>query len=260
MIQYEELKNKVVLITGGTQGIGEAVAEYFSEQKSRVAINGRKLDGKVQKVLDRTGAFPVMGDISDPASAAGIVEGAIAKFGRIDVLVANAAGMSMKPFLEQDEEEWWNQMHINLTGHIACIKAALPNMITNGGGTIIIVSSFFGSLGWNNATGYGASKSGLLTLGQYLSREYAKDKIKVCIIIPGVIRTPQLNIDAQDLGISYDEVCDMYARDIAVGRLGKPQEIAEMAVFMATEAGGRGLSGRHIQVSGGEYRSTPYYV
>lgn len=260
MVRYEELKDKVVLVTGGTQGIGEAVSEYFAAQDSKVAINGRKLDEKVQKVLEKTGAYPVMGDISDPVTAAKIVEDTISKYGKIDVLVANAAGMSMKPFLEQDEEEWWAQVHINLTGHIACIKAALPNMIANGGGTIIIVSSFFGSLGWNNASGYGSSKSGLLTLGQYLSKEYAKDNIMVCIIIPGVIRTPQLNVDAQDLGISYDEVCDMYAKDIAMGRIGKPEEIAETALFMATDAGGRGLSGRHVQVSGGEYRTTPYYV
>jgi len=260
MILYEELKDKAVLITGGTQGIGEAVAEYFTNQNSKVAINGRQLDEKVQKVLDKTGAFPAMGDISEPETAVKIVEETIAKYGKIDVLTANAAGMSMKPFLEQEEDEWWNQVHINLTGHIACIKAALPNMIANGGGTIIIISSFFGSIGWNNATGYGASKSGLLTLGQYLAKEYAKDNIKVGIIIPGVIRTAQLNVDAQDLGIPYEEVCDMYAEEIAMGRIGKPEEIAEMAVFMATEAGGRGLSGRHVQVSGGEYRTTPYYV
>ena len=257
---YEELKEKVVLITGGTQGIGEAVAESFAGQKSHVAVNGRKLDEKVQKVLDKTGAFPVMGDLSNHGRANEIVEETIEKYGKIDVLVANAAGMSMQPFLEQDEEEWWAQVNINLTGHIACIQKALPNMIANGGGTIILVSSFFGTIGWNNATGYGSSKSGLLALGQYLAREYAKDNIRVGIIIPGVIRTPQLNVDAQDLGISYDEVCDMYAKDIAMGRLGKPEEIAEMALFMATEAGGRGLSGRHVQVSGGEYRTTPYYV
>lgn len=260
MIQYKELENKVVLITGGTQGIGEAVSTYFADQKCKVAINGRKLDDKVQKVLDKTGGFPAIGDLSNTDNATRIVKETIEHFGRVDVLVANAAGMSMKPFLEQDQDEWWEQVRINLTGHLACIKEALPNMIANGGGTIIIVSSFFGSLGWNNATGYGSSKSGLLTMGQYLAKKYAKDNIRVCIIIPGVIRTPQLNVDAVDLGISYDEVCDMYAKDIAMGRLGKPEEIAEAAVFMATEAGGRGLSGRHLLVSGGEYRSTPYYV
>lgn len=260
MIQYKELENKVILVTGGTQGIGEAVASSFADQKSNVAINGRKLDDKVRKVLEKTGGFPVMGDISNTNNAAEIVRETIEHFGRVDVLVANAAGMSMKPFLEQDQQEWWEQVKINLTGHIACIQTALPNMIANGGGTIVIVSSFFGSLGWNNATGYGSSKSGLLTMGQYLSKRYAKDNIRVGIIIPGVIRTPQLNVDAVDLGISYDEVCDMYAKDIAMGRLGKPEEIAEAAVFMATEAGGRALSGRHLIVSGGEYRSTPYYV
>ncbi|MBR0599559.1 SDR family NAD(P)-dependent oxidoreductase [Sinanaerobacter chloroacetimidivorans] len=260
MITYEELKGKAVLITGGTQGIGESVAQYFSEQKCKVAINGRRLDEKVQRVLDRTGAFPVMGNISDLNAAVKIVEDTVNEFGKIDIFVANAAGMSMKPFLEQDEAEWWDQVNINLTGHIACIKPVLQNMIQIGGGTIIIVSSFFGTLGWNNATGYGASKSGLLTLGQYLAREYQKYNIRVGIIVPGVIRTPQLNIDAKDLGISYEEVCDMYASEIAMARLGKPEEIAEMAVFMATEKGGRALSGRHIQVSGGEYRTTPYYI
>lgn len=260
MKRYNELKNKVVLITGGTQGIGEAMADCFTEQQSKVVVNGRKLDEKVQKVLDRTGAHPAMGDISDTDQAVKIVKETIDRFGRIDVLIANAAGMSMKPFLEQDEEEWWQQININLTGHIACIKAALPNMIANGGGAIIIISSFFGTIGWKNATGYGSSKSGLLTLGQYLSREYRKYNINCCIIVPGVIRTPQLNIDAKDLGISYEEVCTLYAANIAMARLGKPSEIASMAAFMATAAGGRGLSGRHVQVSGGEYRTTPYYV
>jgi NAD(P)-dependent dehydrogenase (short-subunit alcohol dehydrogenase family) len=260
MIRYNELENKVVLVTGGTQGIGEAVSASFADQKSKVAINGRKLDDKVKKVLDKTGGLPVMGDISNTDNATRIVRETIDHFGRVDVLVANAAGMSMKPFLEQDQVEWWEQVRINLTGHLACIQAALPNMIANGGGTIIIVSSFFGSLGWNNATGYGSSKSGLLTMGQYLAKRYANDNIRVGIIIPGVIRTPQLNVDAVDLGITYDEVCDMYAKDIAMGRLGKPEEIAEAAVFMATEDGGRALSGRHLIVSGGEYRSTPYYV
>lgn len=260
MVYYDELKDKVVLVTGGTQGIGEAIAESFTEQEATVIINGRKLDGKVQKVLDRIHAYPAIGDLSDLTQAVRIVEETIEKFGRIDVLVANAAGMSMMPFLEQDENEWWHQVNINLTGHIACIQAALPSMKANVGGSIILVSSFFGTLGWKNASGYGASKSGLLTLGQYLAREYKKDNINVGIVIPGVIDTPQLHVDAEDLGISLEEVHEMYAADIPMARIGEPREIAELAMFMATKDGGRGLSGRHVQVSGGEYRTTPYYV
>ena len=260
MVYYDELKDKVVLVTGGTQGIGEAIAESFAEQKSTVIINGRKLNDKVQKVLDRLGVYPAMGDLCEPTQAVKIVEETIEKFGRIDVLVANGAGMAMKPFLEQDEDEWWHQVNINLTGHIACIQAALPNMAANGGGTVIINSSLFGVIGWKNASGYASSKSGLLTLGQYLAREYKKDNINVGIIIPGVIDTPQLNIDAEDLGISLEEVHEMYAADIPMARIGKPREVAELAIFMATKDGGRALNGRYVHVGGGDFRTTPYYV
>jgi len=260
MIYYNEIQDKIVLITGGTQGIGEAMADSFAGEGAKVVINGRKLDDKVLKVLERTHAIPAMGDISDPVQARRIIEQTIESYGKIDVLVANAAGMTMKPFLEQDEWEWHHQIDINLSGHIACIQAALPSMIKNQGGSIIIISSFFGTLGWENATGYGSSKSGLLTLGQYLSREYRKYNINVGIIIPGVIDTPQLKVDAEDLGISLEEVYKMYTAGIPMGRIGVPKEIAELALFMATKDGGRSLSGRHVQVSGGEYRTTPYYV
>ena len=260
MKQYTELKNKIVLVTGGTQGIGEAMTNAFAAQACKLAINGRVLNEKVQKVVDRTAAYPVMGSLDDPTVAARIVDDTVAKYGGIDVLVANAAGMDMKPFLEHQEQAWWHQININLSGHLASIQAALPHMIKQNRGSIIIISSFFGTLGWANASGYGASKSGLLTLGQYLARQYRKFNINVGIIVPGVIRTAQLQVDADDLGISYEEVCDMYAKDIPMHRIGMPDEIASMAVLMATQAGGRALSGRHIQISGGDYRTTPYYV
>lgn len=260
MQKYAELKDKVVLVTGGTQGIGEAMADAFAAEGCKLVINGRVLNEKVKKVVDRTGATPIMGSLEDASTARRVVEECLAKFGRIDVLVANAAGMDMKPFLTHAEKDWWQQVNINLTGHLNCMQAALPGMIERKSGAIIIISSFFGTLGWNNASGYGASKSGLLTLGQYLARQHRQDNINVGIIVPGVIRTAQLQVDADDLNISYEEVCDMYAKDIPMHRIGLPSEIANMAVFMSTADGGRALSGRHIQVSGGDYRTTPYYV
>jgi len=255
-----ELKNKVVLVTGGTQGIGEAMVKGFTEEGSKVILNGRKMDAKVQKVIYATGSEDVMGDISDTDRARAIVDEAWQKHDRIDVLVANAAGMSMNPFLEHEQKSWWNNIDINLTGHMAVIQETVKRMKKQKSGTIVIISSFFGTIGWKNATAYGSSKSGLLTLGQYIAREYKKYGIRACIIVPGVIDTPQLNVDATDLGISLDEVREMYRVDIAAQRLGKPSEIADMAMFMATEDGGRALSGRHVQVSGGEYRTTPYYL
>ena len=260
MYIYPELKDKVVLITGGTQGIGEAMAHEFAAQKVRLAVNGRKLDAKVQKVLDATNAFPAMADISDTVAAKRAVEEIVAKFGGIDALICNAAGMTMKPFLEQDEASWRKQIDINLTGHIACIQAALPHMLKQKRGAIVLISSFFGTLGWENASGYGASKSGLLQLGQFLDREYRNHGVSTCIIIPGVIRTPQLQVDADDLGVTLDEVCDIYAKDIPMHRVAQPKEIATMTVYMCTNAGGQAFSGRFALVTGGAYRATPHYV
>ena len=257
---YPELKDKVVLITGGTQGIGEAMAHEFAAQKVKLAVNGRKLDAKVQKVLDDTGAVPAMADISDTAAAKRAVDEVVAKFGTIDSLICNAAGMTMQPFLKQDEASWRKQIDINLTGHIACIQAALPHMLRQKSGSIVIISSFFGTLGWENASGYGSSKAGLLHLGQFLDREYRKHGISTCVISPGVIRTPQLQVDADDLGVTLDEVCDIYAKDIPMHRVARPEEIATMTVYMCTKAGGNALSGRFALVAGGAYRTTPHYV
>ncbi|MCQ4636299.1 SDR family oxidoreductase [Anaerovorax odorimutans] len=259
-MRYKDLKDKIVFITGGTQGIGEAMAVKFAREKARVIINGRKNNEKVQGVAERTGAKTAMGDLQEIKTAEEVTKQAQQYYGKLDVLVCNAAGMSMSPFLESEEDTWWRQIKINLTGHMACIRSAIPDMKRNGGGTIILISSFFGSIGWTNATGYGASKSGILTMGQYLARTYAEDNIRVCTIIPGVIDTPQLNVDANDLGISLDEVREMYAKDIAMERIARPSEIAAMAAFLATETGSRAFSGRHVIVSGGEYRSTPYYL
>lgn len=260
MTVYEEIKDQVVFITGGTQGIGAGMVRAFTNQGAKVVVNGRKLNEKVQTLLDETLASAAMGDIGNTEDAIRIVMETEEKFGPIDTLICNAAGMRMKPFLEQGEEDWWDQINTNLTGHIACIQTAINGMKKNGGGTIIIISSFFGTIGWKNASGYGSSKSGLLTLGQYLSKAYRKDNIRVGIIVPGVIDTPQLNVDATDLGITLKEVHEMYAAEIPMARIGTPSEIAELAVFMSTEGGGSALNGRHIQVSGGEYRTTPYYV
>jgi NAD(P)-dependent dehydrogenase (short-subunit alcohol dehydrogenase family) len=122
-----------------------------------------------------------------------------------------------------------------------------------GGGTIIIISSIFGVEGWKNASGYGASKSGLTALGESLAQELRSDNIHVGIIHPGVIDTPQLQIDAADLGMSLDEVKAMYAKDIPMGRIGDPGEVAATIAFLAAE-GGPVFSGQHLQINGGQSR------
>ena len=257
---YSELQDRVVLVTGGTQGIGEAMADAYAKQQCRLAINGRVLNEKVRKVADRTGALPVMGDLGEPGVGRRIVDETIARFGGIDVLVCNAALQHSEFFLKHDRTMWQKHIDINVRGHFECLQAALPHMVKQKRGAIVIISSYFGTLGWEKNSGYGASKTGVLTMGQYISRQFKDDGITVGIIVPGVIKTPQLQADADSLGLTYEEACDYYAEMLPIKRLGKSADIATMAVFMSTSEGGRAFNGRHLQISGGDSRVTPYYI
>jgi NAD(P)-dependent dehydrogenase (short-subunit alcohol dehydrogenase family) len=165
-------------------------------------------------------------------------------------LVANAARMTMGPFLEQSPSQWWEQIHVNLTGHIKCIHAVLPGMRRLGGGIIIIIGSIFGIEGCKNASGYGASKSGLSALGESLAEELRSENIHVGIINPGVIDTPQLQVDADEFNLSLKEVKAKYSRDIPMARIGYPEEVAATVTFLAAE-GGPIFSGRILQINGG---------
>ena len=247
------LKNKVAQVTGAGQGIGRAAAIRLAQEGARVAVNGRMAHPKIDAVVQETGGIPAIADIADAVQVEKMVEDVEKKLGPVDILVANAARMTMAPFLVQSPDQWWEQIDINLTGHIRCIHAVLPGMRRLGGGTIIIISSIFGVEGWKSASGYGASKSGLTALGESLAQELRSENIFVGIIHPGVIDTPQLQIDAADLDMSLDEVKAMYAKDIPMGRIGDPGEVAATIAFLAAE-GGPVFSGQHLQINGGQSR------
>jgi NAD(P)-dependent dehydrogenase (short-subunit alcohol dehydrogenase family) len=176
-----------------------------------------------------------------------------AQIGPVEILVANAARMTMSPFLEQNANEWWEQINVNLTGHISCIHAVLPGMRRIGAGRIILISSFFGVLGWKNASGYSASKSGISALGESLAAELKSENICVSIIAPGIIDTPQLQVDADDLNVSREEVKAIYAQDIPLGRVAAAEEVAATVAFLAAE-GGPIYNGRTLHINGGNCR------
>jgi len=247
------LKDKVALVTGAGQGIGRAIALRLAREGARVAVNGRTAHPKIQGVAREVGGISVVADIADGHQVEQMVAEIEKQLGTIEILVANAAYMTMAPFLEQDPADWWRHLNVNLTGHLACIHAVLPGMKRLGAGRIIIIGSIFGVEGWKNASGYAASKSGLTALGESLAEELRSDNIHVGIIQPGVIDTPQLRADAEDLKMTVDEVKAMYARNIPMGRIGKPQEVSAAVAFLAAE-GGRAFSGRSLQLNGGQSR------
>jgi len=249
-----KLDGVVALVTGAAQGIGKAAAVRLANDGARVAVNARVDDERLAAVVKECGGVPAPADISDPDQVRGMVRDVEMRLGPVEVLVANAARMTMKPFLEQDPAEWWNQVNINLGGHVDVIGAVLPGMRKFGRGRIVIVTSYWGIIGWENATGYACSKSGLIALGRSLGRELGPEGIYTSLVAPGVIDTPQLEVDAKDGGLPLKEMHKIYAQGIPAGRIGKAEEVAGAIAFLAREDVAPVYVGQILNPNGGEIR------
>jgi 2-hydroxycyclohexanecarboxyl-CoA dehydrogenase len=249
------LSGTTCLVTGAAQGIGAAIAARLVGEGARVAINARVDDERLARLVHATGGMPAPADIADPEAVRKMVRHVEQQLGPIEVLVCNAARMTMKPFLEQEPGEWWEQVRINLSGHLDVISTVLPGMRRQGRGRIVIIASMWGITGWENATGYSASKSALIALMRSLGRELAPEQIYVTAVAPGIIDTPQLQVDADDARISLDEMRRVYARNIPAGRIGSPDDVARTVAFLSTSAA-RAFAGQIFQPNGGELRAT----
>lgn len=249
------LNGTVCLVTGAAQGMGEAIVTRLAHERASVAVNARVDDDRLKRVVGATGGLPAPADIADSSAIDRMVSEVERKLGPIEVLVCNAARMTMKPFLEQPADEWWEQVHINLTGHMNLIAAVLPGMRRLGRGRIVIIASTWGITGWENASGYCATKSALISLGRALGPELLGAHIYVSIVAPGITDTPQLLVDAADAGISVDEMRAIYAKNVPRGRIGTPDDIARTVVFLSTDAA-RAYAGQTISPNGGELRAS----
>ncbi|MCW2691129.1 MAG: dehydrogenase, short-chain alcohol dehydrogenase like protein [Mycobacterium sp.] len=196
---------------------------------------------------------PAVGDVSDPDVVAELVSGIERKHGPIDVLVCNAAYMSMASFLDDDEDDWWKVIDTNLAGTVHLVQAVLPGMRRLGRGNIVIVASEWGVIGWPNATAYCASKAGLIALTKTLGRELAPENISVNAVAPGVVDTPQLRVDADSAGVTLAEMRERYSHGMPCGRIGRPDEIAAAVALLARRELGA-FVGQTIQINGGTTR------
>src|SRR5205823_13259717 len=160
------LEGVVCLVTGAAQGIGKGVVVLMAGEGARVAVNARVDDDRLEAVVKLMGGLPAPADIADPEAVRRMVEHVERTLGPIEVLVCTAARMTMRPFLEQPPGQWWEQVDVNLTGHMDLIAAVLPGMRRLGRGRIVLISSLWGPTGWENATGYTATKSALISLGR----------------------------------------------------------------------------------------------
>lgn len=248
------LDGRVALVTGATQGIGLSIVERLVADGAVVALNGRNADDRMAAAVAATGAYPAPADVSDREAVQSMVRDIEQNVGTIDVLVANHAYMSMGPLVDCDLDDWWRVVDTNLGGTFDLIQAALPGMRRAGGGRVVVISSEWGVTGWPNATAYAASKAGLISLTKTLGRELAPEGIIVNAVAPGVVDTPQLEVDARAAGVTRAEMVEEYARDIPLGRVGRPAEIAA-AVSLLADPRVSSLVGQVLQLNGGTTRS-----
>jgi NAD(P)-dependent dehydrogenase (short-subunit alcohol dehydrogenase family) len=246
-------QGRIALVTGATQGIGAAIARRLAREGATVAVNGLTHDERMSAVVADTAGFPAVGDISDLNAVGKLVGDIETTKGPIDILVCNAAYMTMAPFGDDDEDDWWKIIDTNLAGTFYLIQGVLAGMRRAGGGNIVIIASEWGVIGWPEATAYSASKAGLIALTKTLGRELAPENITVNAVAPGVTDTPQLQVDADNAKVSLAAMHEEYSRDIPIGRIGRADEIASAVALLAR----KDLSafvGQTIQVNGGSTR------
>jgi NAD(P)-dependent dehydrogenase (short-subunit alcohol dehydrogenase family) len=236
------------LVTGAGQGMGAAIATRLAADGHAVAVNDI-VEANAQATAARIGGHAYPFDVGDPDACAAAVN----EIGAIDILVANHAFMTMAPFEDATAEDWARTIDVNLLGTATLLELVAPGMVERGYGRVVVIASEWGVIGWPNATSYAASKGGLIALVKSAARALGPRGVAVNAIAPGITDTPQLQVDADDAGISLAEMIDRYAEDVPLGRVGRPEDIAEVVSFLCSEAA-IALVGQVVQPNGGTTR------
>lgn len=243
---------EIVLITGAGIGIGRATAKAFAKAGYHVvATDVLAADGAsvVAEITAEGGTAEFhMLDVRSTEAANGVVAAVEAKHGGIDVIVANAGIAHRVPLAEMTDEKWDHTFEIDLKGIFRVVRPALAGMKARKKGAIVALSSIMGvAYGWDEHVHYSAAKSGVVGLVRGLAVELARDGIRVNGIAPGYIRTAQLLSKEHSLG---PEAADKAGEFIPMGRIGQPEEIADVALFLASNAA-RYMTGQVVVVDGG---------
>ncbi|MFN8205593.1 MAG: glucose 1-dehydrogenase [Solirubrobacteraceae bacterium] len=232
------LAGKVALVTGAGTGIGRASAESFAREGATVMLAGRRrepLEETVEAITRAGGrALLVTGDVARPEDAERMVHATVDELGTIDVLMNNAGQELVASVLDTTEQMWERVLGTNLKAVYLLARAALPHMLAKNGGSIINVASQLALVGARNFAAYTASKGGVINLTRSMALDYAECGVRVNALCPGAIDTPLLRRQFED-GEGPQGTLENLARLHPIGRLGRPDEIAPGAVFLASD-------------------------
>jgi NAD(P)-dependent dehydrogenase (short-subunit alcohol dehydrogenase family) len=246
-----KLENKVCVVTGGVQGIGRAIVEEYAREGARIAIpelNGDRAREYADELRERgVEAVGVDCDVADRASVGAAAERIERELGRCDVLVNNAGIALMGPSLDFPEEQWRRSIDVMQTGVFFCCQAFGGQMIAGGGGAIVNIASMNATVAFPMRLAYNAAKAAVVQMTEVLAIEWAEHGIRVNAIGPGVTRTELVDRAITEGFINLDA----YVNRTPMKRLGKPEEIAKAALFLASEEDSSFVTGHFLVVDGG---------
>lgn len=246
-----KLQGRIALVTGGSSGIGRAIALYLAEEGADVAVNYRSNLAEAEEVVKEIQAMgrkaiAVKADVSKSAEVKEMFTKIISEFSTLDILVNNAGIGNLAPAVSMSDEIWNTMVSIHLYGTMNCTREALKIMLKKKSGKIINIASICGTTGCLGAAHYSAAKGGIIGYTHAVAREVITQGINVNAVAPGYIDTPLLSKGGID-----DASLKILLSDIPIGRLGKPREIASLVAYLATDDASF-MVGQVISPNGGQ--------